>query len=42
MVVDGEQAVIFLTPHDADAESELGLWVKSPTLARTLENIVSE
>lgn len=37
MVLADDQALLFLTSHNSPAEEEIGLWVKSPHLAQTLE-----
>ena len=40
MVLADDEAMIFLTPHDAPAEEEVGLWVKNPHLVHTLKGIM--
>lgn len=42
MLVADDEALLFLTEHTAAPEDEVGLWVKSPHLAKTLKELASK
>ncbi len=42
LVVADDQAMLFLTPHETQAEDEVGLWLNSPHIAETLKGLVEK
>lgn len=39
LIKDGREALVFLTPDNASARDEVGLWVHNPAFATTLEKL---